>query len=338
MTQQVDEAIRAGARQRLACEAVGINVRTLQRWRTSTSDGRSTARRTPANRLSAAERKRILAVVNSPEFRDQSPKQIVPALADRGQYLASESTVYRILDAEGQLSHRAASRPPKGRKPREHVATGPNQVWSWDITYLRSPVRGAFFYLYLVEDVWSRKIVGWEVHDREAPDLASLLISRLCHAEKIDERGLVLHSDNGGPMKGWTMVATLRRLGVKASFSRPGVSNDNPFSEAIFRTLKYRPNFPTRPFASVANATSWVDGFVRWYNTVHRHSGIRFVTPQERHTGRDVQILQRRHHVYQAARRRHPDRWSGDTRDWSHIGTVTLNPSAQRRSAEGRAT
>jgi len=333
----VAEAVQVGVSQRLACRALGITERTVQRWRTSTTDKRSAARRTSPNGLSAAERKKVLAVVNSPEFRDLSPKQIVPILADRNEYLASESTIYRLLDAEGQLAHRAASRPPKARKPREHVATGPNQVWSWDITYLRAPVRGAFYYLYLVEDVWSRMIVGWQVYNRESPDLASELVHRICRERKIEGNRLVLHSDNGGPMKGYTMTATLHRLGIKASFSRPGVSDDNPFSEALFRTLKYRPNFPTRPFASLDDATTWVGGFVHWYNLEHRHSGIRFVTPHQRHTGQDLEILRRRHRLYQNARRRQPGRWSGDTRNWSPIQEVRLNPEATRSSKTKQA-
>jgi transposase InsO family protein len=330
----VAEAVKAGARQRLACEEVGIDERTLQRWKNSSVDGRSTHSPAPSNRLSDAEQERALAVMNSREFRDLSPKQIVPKLAERGEYIASESTMYRLLEARGQLKHRAPSRPPTPRRLREHVATGPNQVWSWDITYLRSPIRGAFFYLYLAVDVWSRKIVGWTVQDRECHTLAADFIATAAQDEGVDQAGLVLHSDNGGPMKGATMLATLRGLGITASFNRPSVSNDNPFSEAIFRTLKYRPNFPTKPFASLADARSWVGGFVRWYNTEHMHSGIRYVTPQDRHTGRDVELLAQRHALYQTARRRNPARWSGDTRDWSHIKTVTLNPEAGPRTTK----
>jgi putative transposase len=329
----IDEAIRAGARQRLACVEVGIDERTLQRWRHIDDDRRGLTPGKASNRLSEHEVAKVLAVVNSPEFRDVSPKQIVPKLADRGLYLASESTIYRLLRARGLLRHRAASRPPQHRPSRQHVARGPNQVWSWDITYLRSPVRGAFYYLYLVEDVWSRQIVGWAVHERESPELAAELL----HRARCDEGGslsLVLHSDNGGPMKGATMLATLQRLGVVPSFSRPGVSDDNPFSEALFRTLKYRPNFPTKPFVSLAAAHAWVEGFVRWYNTQHLHSAIRFTTPHARHSGRDVDQLARRHTVYEEARRRHPRRWSGTTRNWAHVQTVVLNPDAECRASK----
>jgi putative transposase len=326
----VDEAVRGGARQSPACERVGVSPRTLQRWRDSAQDRRGVKRWVPANRLSEAERQRVLAVVNSDEFRDLSPRQIVPRLADRGQYLASEATVYRILRAEGQLTHRAAARPAAARGQREHVATAPNRVWSWDITYLRSPVRGVFYYLYLVVDVWSRKVVDWAIHERERPEHAAELIARACREEGVDAAGLVLHSDNGAPMKGATMLATLQRLGVVPSFSRPGVSDDNPFSEALFRTLKYRPGFPTKPFASLDAARAWVAGFVSWYNTQHLHSAIRFVTPAARHEGTDVAQLARRHRTYQQARKRRPDRWSGPTRNWSRIETVVLNPEAAK--------
>lgn len=268
----------------------------------------------------------MVETASLPEFRDLSPKQIVPRLADRGEYLASESTFYRLLRAEKLLAHRAASRPPVPRPPRRHLATGRNQVWSWDITYLKAPIRGSFYYLYLVEDIWSRKIVGWAVHDRESHDLAAKLFARTCAELGIDPAGLVLHADNGGPMKGSTMLATLQRLGVVPSFSRPRVSDDNPYSEALFRTMKYRPEYPSRPFASLECAHAWVARFVHWYNTVHLHSAIRFVTPEDRHAGRDVAILSRRRQVYAAARSANPARWARQIRDWTPVAAVALHP------------
>jgi len=183
-----------------------------------------------------------------------------------------------------------------------------------------------FYYLYLVVDVWSRKVVGRSVHEVESTELAAQLIERAC-ADEGTRPGLVLHSDNGAPMKGATMLAKLRDLGVLTSFSRPRVSNDNPFSESLFRTAKYRPEFPRGCFASLEAAREWVEWFVRWYNTEHRHSGIKFVTPEERHDGRDVEILRERKAVYQMARARHPERWTGSTRDWSPIEEVRLNPA-----------
>jgi transposase InsO family protein len=323
----VDEAVAAGARRAPACAVLGVSARTLERWRHGTgADERHGPRRRPANALSAAERATLLATVNSAAYCDLTPHQIVPRLADAGQYLASESTMYRVLRDARQLAYRGRAAVPQRRAAPTPVATGPNQVWSWDITYLQSPVRGVFWYLYLMLDLWSRKIVGWSVETTESSHQAASLFRATCAAATTDPAGLVLHADNGGPMKGATMLATLERLGVLASFSRPGVSNDNPFSEALFRTLKYRPDFPREPFADVASASRWVAAFVAWYNDEHHHSTIRFVTPAQRHDGRDVAILAQRARVYADAKAQQPARWSGATRDWSPITTVALNP------------
>jgi len=323
----LDEAVAAGARRGPACEVLGISARTMKRWGDGAGqDQRRQPKMPPANKLSTKERSEVLRLLVEPRFRDLSPNQIVPLLADEQRFVASESTMYWLLREEGLLKHRGRCKAPSRRPPRAHVATGANQVWSWDITYLRSPVRGVFFYLYLIVDVWSRKVVGWAVHDVESAELAATLFRRTCDSADVDARGLVLHADNGGPMKGSTMVATLERLGVLMSFSRPHVSDDNPYSEALFRTLKYRPAYPTKPFVDVAAATVWVSAFVGWYNTKHLHSGIRFVTPSDRHEGRDTAILAQRHQVYEAARERNKNRWSGDTRNWTTIGAVHLNP------------
>jgi putative transposase len=206
------------------------------------------------------------------------------------------------------------------------VATGPCELWSWDITYLAGPVRGTFFYLYVVMDVWSRKIVGWQTHTTESSEHAAALIAAACTSEGIERDRLVLHSDNGAPMKGATMLATLQALGVVPSFSRPRVSNDNPYSESAFRTLKYRPGYPSLPFASIEAASKWVATFMGWYNNEHLHSGIRFVSPADRHSGRHHAVLEGRRTVYEAARRRNPERWSGSIRNLDPIETVILNP------------
>jgi transposase InsO family protein len=323
----IDEAVAARARRAPACQVLGLSVRTVERWRGAhPEDARHGPRHAPANKFTSAERRALLATVNAVAYRELSPNQIVPRLADLGQYLGSESTFYRVLRAEELLSHRGRAKPPERRPPRAHVATQPNQVWSWDITYLKTPVRGLFFYLYLLMDIWSRKIVGWNVYDVESAGLAATLFTDTCAGHRLDPRGIVLHADNGGPMKGATMIVTLERLGVLASFSRPSVSNDNPFSESLFRTLKYRPEYPTQPFADLAAARAWVRLFVRWYNTEHLHSAIRFVTPDDRHAGRDVALLAARHAVYERARAENPERWSGDTRNWTPITVVKLNP------------
>jgi putative transposase len=328
---EIESAVAAGARQKAVCDLVGLSARTLERWRGQGGgeDGRHGPKRAPKNGLSAKERQQLLETLNSPEFRDLSPKQIVPRLADRKVFLASESTMYRVLRAENLLAHRESYRTPtKRHKPGEYLARAANEVWSWDITYLKTEVRGVFLYLYMVVDVWSRKIVAWEVYLEESAENAAALLSAAHRSEGVSPGSLVLHSDNGGPMKGATLKATLDKLGVTASYSRPSVSNDNPYSESLFRTMKYRPAYPTGAFESIETAHRWVADFVTWYNTEHLHSAIRFVTPADRHAGRDIALLERRDVVYQDARVHRPDRWSGDTRDWNHIKEVRLNPDA----------
>lgn len=334
----IHEAVDQGARRSKAAAMLGLTLRTLERW-TGLGGGedlRAGPLQPPANQLSVEERARVLAVANQPEYRDLSPKQIVPRLADQDVYVASESTFYRVLRDADQLHHRQPSRAPSPR-PQPHVATGPLQLWSWDITYLQSAVRGRFYYLYLIEDVWSRKIMGWTVAEAESMETAAALMQQLCAEQAIDPRGIVLHSDNGSPMKGATMLATLRQLGIVASFSRPHVSDDNPFSESLFRTLKYRPEYPPSHFADPEAARLWVDGFVAWYNHEHLHSAIGFVTPADRHAGRDVALLEHRCRVYEQARQRHPERWSRTTRDCSRVEEVQLNPGRATEEARREA-
>jgi transposase InsO family protein len=328
----IDTAIENGARLKKAAGCLGLSARTLIRWRksASTEDQRHGPQRAPANKLSPDEQERILAVATSPAFRDLSPKQIVPKLADQGRYLGSESSFYRILKEHALLTHRHASKPATSRPPRAHVATGPCQVWSWDITFLRTSVQGIFFHLYLFLDVWSRKIMAAEVFIEESMEHSAWLFQKACLTHALNPDSLVLHSDNGGPMKGSTMLVTLQKLGVVPSFSRPRVSDDNPYSEALFRTLKYRPQYPPRAFESLEQAQAWVDQFVLWYNTVHLHSAIRFVTPDDRHYGREQAILEKRHLVYQNARHRRPDRWTRETRNWKPVPLVWLNPEKKK--------
>jgi putative transposase len=336
----VDETVKAGARQSKVCEALGLSARALQRWRDQGvgADGRAGPRSVPRNKLSALEESRVLDVVNQPEFRDLSPKQIVPILAERGIFIASESTIYRILRKAKQARRRETTRPPtKRHAPKELKSVAPNQVWSWDITWMPSLVRGLYFRGYMVLDVWSRKIVAAEVFEHESAEHASVLISQACEQFGIAEGQLALHSDNGAPMKAATMLATLQSLGVACSFSRPGVSNDNPFSESVIRTMKYRPNYPEKPFATLEEARAWLRAFVRWYNSEHRHSSIGFVTPDERHHHRDEAVLERRRQTYNEAKRRHPERWSAHARPWSKPDVVTLNPVADHQKQRASA-
>lgn len=327
----IEEAAGNGCRRAAACAALDITLRTYQRWTregaTVMVDGRKGARRAaPANKLSDEERGRILTLVNSPEFASQPPSQIVPTLVDRGEYVASESTIYRVMKAAAQQHHRGRAKKPGTRVVTSHCATEPNRLWSWDITWLPTAVKGLYFYWYMVLDVYSRKIVGHEVHVAESAELAALLMRRASLAEGLAGRKVILHSDNGSAMKGATMLATLEKLGVVPSFSRPRVSNDNPFAESLFRTCKYRPNYPRKPFESVEQARTWTHQFVQWYNHKHKHSGLKFVTPAQRHCGLADAILRRREQVYEAAKQRCPERWSGATRNWKLKDEVWLNP------------
>lgn len=334
----LDEAVSTGARQSEACRILSVSQRTIQRWREKgviRADRRLQRQFEPANKLSQAEQMQILSLVNSAEFAELPPNQIVPRLADRGEYIASESTFYRLLRNRGQLRHRQATRPATPRKaPKALTAVAPNQVYCWDITYLPTLIQGLFYYLYVFVDLYSRKIVGWQIHERESSEWAAHILQDIATKEKIKPGQVVLHSDNGSPMKGATLMATLHQLGIEPSYSRPAVSNDNPYSESLFKTLKYRPNYPEQPFSGLLQARRWVTEFVDWYNHVHRHSRIRFVTPAQRHAGLDKDILAQRQATYQAARRKNPARWSGQIRKWNPVTEVKLNHSKDKQKCQ----
>jgi putative transposase len=331
----IREACNAGSRLKPACEMLELDIRTWQRWNEESSlkDKRCGPTTTPRNKFTDAERDRLLKVVNSPEYRNQPPSQIVPNLADKEDYIGSESTIYRILRSEKMLQHRSASRPNVHCKPAELSALKPNQLWSWDITYLPSNIRGKYFYLYLFLDIFSRKIVGFDVYDEQSAVHAAQVVSNAYVTEGVRSNEVTLHADNGGPMKGSMMLAKLEMLGVAASFSRPSVSNDNPFSEAMFKTLKYCPQYPSKPFISVEEALAWVGKFVDWYNNIHQHSGINFVTPSARHQGKDKDILEQRKRVYELARQKNPNRWSKQVRNWDRVDEVYLNTKRTTKTA-----
>jgi transposase InsO family protein len=255
-----------------------------------------------------------------------TPHQIVPKLADEGIFLASESTFYRVLKAARQTTHRGRSKAPQRRAPTTHQATGPNQVWCWDITWMPSTVKGRYFYWYMVKDIYSRLLVANEVHAAESADHAGELIRKACLRERIAGGPLVLHSDNGSAMKGAVMLATLHELGVASSFSRPRVSNDNAYAEALFRTAKYCPLWPERPFDTLDEARAWVNRFIAWYNHEHRHSALKYITPSQRHTGHAEALLAARAALYAKARQQHSARWAQQTRDWTLANEVYLNP------------
>ena len=296
----------------------------MQRWSSQgVGDRRKGAAKSIPRKLSDEERQRLYRTANEQRFQDMTPGEIVPTLLDEGIYLASERTLYRLLKERAALSPRQESRAPVNRvRPVELTATGPNQVWTWDITWLRTDVKGLFLFAYVIEDLFDRSIVGWTVHEREDPEYAKELFERV-----IRDLGVApqfVHADNGGPMKGVALVALMYRLSVGLSYSRPRVSDDNPFIESFFRTLKYRVGYP-KWFTSLDNARAWFANFVHWYNSEHKHSAIKYVTPIQRRRGEDIAILANRHAVLEEARQRNPERWSQSLRNLTHQPTVVLN-------------
>ena len=323
-------AVSQGARLGKACDILNISIRTLQRWTKGDNiDKRTTAPKNSPKKLTVEEKKEILNQCNSKEFCDMTPNQIVPILAERGIYIACESSFYKALKENQMLNHRENSKPKTKKLPDELVANGPNQVLSWDITYLKTSIKGRFFYLYLFLDIWSRQIVGWEINESENGEIASKVINRICKENNVNS--IKLHSDNGSPMKCANMLSTMQNLGVIPSYSRPSVSNDNPYSESLFKTLKYRPSYPS-VFNEIDDANKWVSSFVAWYNTKHHHSGIKFVTPEQRHRGDDIKILERRKKTYQEAKKRNPLRWAGNVRNWEREDIVKLNYREKKNS------
>jgi len=327
----IEEARENGARQAPACDILGLTVRTVQRWKQqATGDQRVGHSRVPHNKLSESQNETLLEVMNSPAYRDCPPSQIVPRLADERRYLASESTLYRLLAKENQLQHRHASNSKRHNKPKAVVATKPNQLYSWDITYLPSAIVGLFFFLYVFIDIFSRKIVGWQVHECQSSEHGAACLKDICYRERIEPNQIVLHSDNGSPMKGISMISMMQLLGIVPSFSRPSVSDDNPFIESFFRTTKYAPQYPGY-FQDINAAREYFEEFFTWYNEQHRHSGIKFVTPSQRHQGEDRVILQKRNDVYEKAKAEFPERWNGRaTRNWDWIESVSLNPDKKK--------
>ena len=329
----INEARVNGARLEPACNELNISARTYQRWTKEggiKKDQRPLAKRpTPKNKLTKEERKDIITTDNSPEYKDLVPSQIVPKLADEGKYIASESTSYKILKEEKMNTHRSRTNLPVKRIAPTHIATAPNQVWTWDITWLNAFIKGQYYKLYLIIDMFSRLIVGYEVWEEENSNHAEYLIRKATLSQGIAGRPLILHSDNGSPMKAATFQATLEKLGIQSSFSRPRVSNDNPYSEALFKTMKYRPKYPFKGFKDLEEAREWVGKFVKWYNTEHLHSGINFITPYQRHYGLDKEIMENRIKVYEEAKAKHPERWSKEIRNWELPEYVALNPIAE---------
>lgn len=264
---------------------------------------------TNKNSLSESELTEVFEILTSERFVDSSPYDIVATLADEGRYICSESTMYRVLRKHSMNAHRGKSKAAIYCQKEPLVASRPNQIWSWDITYLKGPRKRCFYYLYLFLDIFSRKVIGWEIHHNECSIVASDLAEKLIRNESVSEDSLRIHSDNGAPMRGAPMIAVLEQLGVSQSFNRPRVSNDNPYSESLFKTLKYKPDYPAKNFNTIEEARRWVEGFVKWYNFRHKHSQIGYVTPDQKHRQEDILILKNRKKVYKKAAELKPSRF-----------------------------
>lgn len=332
----IGKAVESGARLYKACEVLEITSRTYNRWKTlGYTDKRKGAIKKVPRKLTEEEQNQIEKMACSRRFVDSNPYEIVAELLDEGIYIASVRSFYRVLKERKLINHRRGDRAPRNiSKPPELVATGPDQVYSWDITWLKSEVSGKYYYAYMVMDVWSRKIVMWEVHDRESQDISKEMFISL--NSKLSLKGVNLHSDNGHPMKGATILSTLQSLGVAPSFSRPRTSDDNPFSEALFKTLKYKVSYPEF-FYGIDSARVWTANFVDWYNTKHKHSGIGMITPEQRHSGKGDRIMKKRSKVMTAAYMKNPARWSNEIKSWINVKNVYLNPSNETKEALRKA-
>lgn len=324
----INEALKGGAGIESACKELNISDRTYYRWKQNPKDKRPDAIRTvPHNKITLDEHKAIIEIANKPKYKDLAPSQIVPKLADEGIYIASESTFYRILKEEKMNTKRINTSKRYSKTLTTHIANAPNRVWTWDITWIPGAIKGQYYKLYLIVDIFSRMIVSWEIWKEENSLNAQKLIKKAVFKYKESDAPLVLHSDNGSPMKAQDFQTLLEKLGITKSYSRPRVSNDNPYSESLFRTLKYSKDFPCKGFSSIEKARSWVYDFVEYYNKESRHSGIKFITPYERHYGLDKEVLENRKKVYKDAKLRNPSRWSKEIRNWDYIETVSLNPT-----------
>jgi len=310
------------------CSITDICYKTYKRWKKSNNlkDNRK-GHPNLKNRLTDSEKDEIVSLCNNSEYCNLSPNQIVPKLADKEIYIASESSFYRVLRDRKLLEHRRKSKKPsKGKKPASHTATSSNQVWTWDITYLKRDVKGLFYYLYLIIDIYDRCITGFRVEENQSSKLAADMVTDAVLKRGANTSNLVLHSDNGGPMKGSTMAVTLDKLGIIKTFNRPSVSNDNSYSESLFKTLKYQLQNPLGAFQSLEEASKWAGNFVKWYNEEHLHSGIKYVTPNQRFRGEDKDILKMRANLYKKAMTKKPSRWINKiTKNWNRIESVFLN-------------
>ena len=290
------------------CQSVGLARATLSRRRQPVRPSTPTVRAPSSRALIPAERQAVLDVLHSERFVDQSPAEVHATLLEEQTYLCSTRTMYRILDAAAEVRERRnQARHPAYAKP-ELVATAPKQIWSWDITKLKGPIPYLYYSLYVILDLFSRYVVGWMVAPQENARLAQRLIDATCRKQGIGPHQLTIHADRGAPMRSKLVAELFADLSIDASHSRPRVSNDNPFSEAQFRTFKYRPEFPDR-FGSIAHARNVGHHLFTWYNEAHHHSGLTYLTPADVHYGRAAQVLEGRHRTRLAAYTAHPERF-----------------------------
>lgn len=291
-----------------ACRALAMPRATFYRSKRATSASGPSPRSRPARALGLEERAAVLETLNSERFCDMAPTAVYATLLDEGTYLCSVRTMYRILEECGQVRERRDQLTHPAYVKPELLAIRSNQVWSWDITKLKGPVKWTYFYLYVILDIFSRYVTGWMVAQRESAELARRLISETCSKQGIEEGMLTLHADRGSSMKSKPVALLLADLGVAKTHSRPHTSNDNPYSEAHFKTLKYRPDFPRR-FGCIEDARAFCQDFFVWYNTIHRHSGIGYMTPEVVHYGGAAHITQRRQFTLLDAFAAHPERF-----------------------------
>lgn len=297
--------------QEAACDALSIPRATFYRYLSQrNTEVPENKRPAPPLALSTEEEQRVIEILHSPRFVDSAPQQVYAGLLDEGTYLCSTRTMYRILHKHQEVKERRRQvRRPHYKKP-ELLATAPNQVWSWDITKLKGPVKWTYFYLYVILDIFSRYVVGWMVAHREQAVLAKRLIAETCKKQLIEEGQLTIHADRGSSMKSKAVAHLLADLGVTKTHSRPYVSNDNPYSESQFKTLKYCPGFPAL-FGSIQDAREFCRHFFPWYNQEHKHSALGLLTTEQVHYGLDREVLEHRAHVLEAAFKQHPARFKG---------------------------
>lgn len=323
-------ALRGQIGVKAACAALGLA--RSQYYRKQQPELPRQPKAAPARKLTEAERATVRSLLNSQRFADQAPREVYASLLDEGRYVCSVSSMYRILDEHDAVRERRDQlRHPNYTKP-ELLATGPNQVWSWDITKLLGPVKWSYFYLYTVLDIYSRYVVGWMVALQEAGHLAELLIEETCQRQAISPGQLTLHADRGKPMLSKPLAFLLADLGVTKSHSRPYTSDDNPFSEAHFKTMKYRPDYPTR-FDSLLGARDWAADFYRWYNFEHHHTALGLLTPADVHFGRAAEVLAQRQIILRQAYDQHPERFVGGLPHPAALPeAVWINPPSPARA------